>query len=61
MGALDQGGQRVEQGDVRVDLLLDARAQHLDHHLAAIGQRGRVHLRDRGRGQRFGVEAGRPR
>ena len=58
MGALDQRGQRIEQGDVGVDLLLDARAKYLDHHLAAIGQRRRVHLCDRGRGQRFGVEAG---
>ncbi|KAG1245360.1 hypothetical protein G6F65_021273 [Rhizopus arrhizus] len=58
MGALDQRGQRVEQGDVGVDLLLDAWAQHLDHHLAAVGERRCVHLRDRGRSQRFGVEAG---
>ena len=39
-------------------ICFDARAQHLDHHLAAIGQRGRMHLCDRGRGQRFGIEAG---
>ena len=30
---------------------------HLDHHLAAIGKRGRVHLRDGGRGQRLGIES----
>ncbi|MCW0450641.1 hypothetical protein NB706_003475 [Xanthomonas sacchari] len=56
MGALDQRGGRFQQGDVGVDLPLDVRAQHLDHHFAAVVQRRRVHLRDRGRGQRFGVE-----
>ena len=50
MQALDHAGGGIEQGDVRVDLLLDVRAQHLDHHLAATVQRGRVHLRNRGTG-----------
>jgi hypothetical protein len=46
----------AQQGDVAGDLLLDVGAQHLDHHLAAAVQRGRVHLGDAGRGQRRGVE-----
>ncbi len=58
MGALDQRGSRFQQGDVGVDLPFDVRAQHLDHHFAAVVQRGRMHLRDRSRGQRRGVETG---
>ena len=58
MGAVDQRGQRAQQGDVGGDLLLDARAQHLDHHLAPVAQARAMHLGDRGRSQRRGVEAG---
>ena len=58
MVAVGQRRQRAQQVDVGFDLLADARAQHLDHHLAAVVQRGRVHLRDRGGGERRFVEAG---
>ena len=56
MGALDHPGQGVEQGDVLIDLPVDARAQYLDHHLAATGQARGMHLGNRGRGQRGGIE-----
>ncbi len=58
VGAVDQRGQRLEQRDGGVDLLFDRRPQHLDHHLAAFVQRGRMYLGDRGRGQRRGIETG---
>ena len=58
MRALDDARHALEQGDVGGDLHLDPRPQHLDHHLAAVVQGGRVHLRDAGGRQRGGVEAG---
>ncbi len=44
--------QRVEHFQVKIDDLAHAGAQHLDHHLIAVLQGGRMHLRDRSRGQR---------
>ena len=46
----------IQQRDVALDGLLDPGADHLDHHLAAVVQARGMHLRDRGGGQRPGVE-----
>ena len=54
--ALGQLGDQLEQADVVADGALDARAQHLDHHLAAVLELRGVHLGDRRRGQRGLVE-----
>ncbi len=56
--ALGEPAQRAQQREVGGDALLDLRPQHLHHHLAAVGELGRMDLRDRGRGQRFALEAG---
>jgi hypothetical protein len=58
MGAFEQGCHAAQQRDVAGDLLLDLRPQHLDHDLAPRRHRQArgMHLRDRGRGQRRGVE-----
>jgi hypothetical protein len=56
MRAFHQRGDAAEQSDVAIDLFFDPGAQHFHHHLAATVQARRMHLRDRRRGQRRGVE-----
>ncbi len=51
-----QPGAEAHHLEVALHALLDARAQHLDHHLAAVEQGGGVHLGHRGGGQRRVVE-----
>ena len=46
---LQQHRGDLEQREVVLDHALDARAQHLDGDLGAIGQAGEMHLRHRGR------------
>ena len=54
---LDQPGQPVEEVEVAGEGLRDARAQHLDRHLAALAGGGKVDLGDRGGGDGLVVEA----
>ena len=56
LGALDQLGHPVEEVEVAREGLLDARPQHLDRDVAAVGGDGEMHLRDRGGGDRHIVE-----
>ena len=61
LGALDQLGHPVEEVEVALEGELDARPQHLDRDLAAVGGDGEMHLGDRGGGDRRVVEAGEQR
>ena len=51
-------GDHHQQVDVAPDLAADARPDYLDHHLAAVGQGGLVHLGDRSGCKWLQVEAG---
>ena len=55
---LDQPGSGVEQGKITVDDAGDARPQDLHRHLAAVGQRRKMDLRDRGARHRLALERG---
>ena len=57
LGALDQLGHPVEEVEVALEGRLDARPQHLDRDLAAVGGDGEMDLGDRGGGDRRVVEA----
>ena len=57
LGALDQFGDPVEEVEIALEGLLDARPQHLHRHVAAVGGHGEMHLGDRGGGDRHVVEA----
>ncbi len=54
-------GQAVEQAQVGLDHLADAGTADLDDDLGAVLELRAVHLRNRGGGQRLGVEAGQHR
>ena len=56
MRALHQCGDAAQQRNVAVDLFLDVGTQHFHHHFAPARQARGVHLRDRRRRQRRGVE-----
>ena len=56
-----QLGRPVEEIEVALEGELDARPQHLDRDLAAVGGDGEMHLGDRGSGNRRVVEAGEQR
>ena len=56
--AVEQGGDAPQQMGVLRDGLGDARADHFDHDFFAAVQHRRMHLRDRGRGQRLGFKFG---
>ena len=49
-------GAQAQEAQVDADAVADPRLQHLDDHLVAVGKHRAVHLRQRGRGQRFGPE-----
>ena len=53
---LDQSRQRIEQADVVRDHRADAGAQHFHRDRFAVRQAREMHLRDRSRGDRHGVE-----
>jgi hypothetical protein len=59
--SLDPGGEHPQQREVVVDDLQHAGAQHLDGDLAAVVQLRKMHLGDRGTGDRLGIEAGEQR
>ena len=64
VGQLDGGDERDDLRDeahdahVGGDAALDVRALDLDHDLAAVVEARGVHLRDRGRGERRGIDLG---
>ncbi len=53
---LDQRRGGAQERDVLVDHLCDVRSQHLDRDLGAVGQLGKMHLRDRRARHRYAVE-----
>ena len=48
----------VKDRQVCRDEVIDARLLDLHHHVAAIGEPGRVNLADRGAAERLGIEGG---
>ena len=53
---LEEDDRRADHVQVELDLVGDAGAAHLDHHVAAVGEKRPVDLRDRSGRQRLGLE-----